>query len=113
MPYIAKLEKEGIPTVLIDLEDQHEMVKQEALAAGVPNIRYIPASRTLPGPEDVEIWTKDMLDMLITPLTEKEKENGMHTPSQDRVLFEGTLDEAQEAKLDLVCRKLGIDRKTA
>ncbi|MBN2074732.1 MAG: hypothetical protein JW762_04195 [Dehalococcoidales bacterium] len=96
MPYIAKLEKAGIPTVLIDLDDQHEMVKQEALAAGVPNIRYIPASRTLPGPEDVEVWTKDMLDMLITPLTEKEKEEGMHTPSQDRVLFEGTLDEAQE-----------------
>ena len=96
MPYIAKLEKAGIPTVLIDLEDQHEMVKQEALAAGVPNVRYIPASRTLPGPEDVEIWTKDMLAMLTDPLTDKEKEEGMHTPAQDRVLFEGTLDEAQE-----------------
>ncbi|UCD09151.1 MAG: hypothetical protein JSU79_00455 [Dehalococcoidales bacterium] len=96
MPYIAKLEKAGIPTVLIDLEDQHEMVKQESMAAGVPNVRYIPASRTLPGPEDVEVWTKDMLAMLTDPLTEKEKEEGMHTPSQDRILFEGTLDEAQE-----------------
>jgi ABC-type Fe3+-hydroxamate transport system substrate-binding protein len=45
LPYIAKLEKAGIPTVLIDFKDQDEMVKQEALAAGVPNIRFLPASR--------------------------------------------------------------------
>ena len=53
MPYIAELEKAGIPTVIIDLEDQHNMVKQEALAQGVPNVRFLAASRTLPGPEDV------------------------------------------------------------
>jgi hypothetical protein len=96
LPYLAKLEKAGIPTALIDFDDQHEMVKQEALTAGVPNIRYIPASRTTPGPEDVEQWIEPMLELLTKPLTEKEKESGMYTPSQDRVLFEGTLDEAQE-----------------
>jgi len=33
LPYLAKLEKEGIPTVVIDLEDQENMLKEEALAA--------------------------------------------------------------------------------
>ena len=61
MPYIADLEKSGIPTVLIDLDDQHEMVKQEALANGMPNVRFIPASRTLPGPVDVQNWIRPML----------------------------------------------------
>jgi hypothetical protein len=96
LPYLAKLEKAGIPTVLIDLEDQHEMVKQEARAAGVPNLRFIAASRTLPGPQDVEQWIKPMLEMLTKPLTDKEKESGFYSPNQNRVLFEGTLDEAQE-----------------
>lgn len=96
MPYLAKLEKAGIPTVLVDFEDQHEMVKQEALAAGVPNLRFIPASRTLPGPEDVEEWMKPMLDELIRPLTDKEKEAGTYAPPYDRILFEGTLLDAEE-----------------
>ncbi|MEE8413373.1 MAG: hypothetical protein V3R96_02365 [Dehalococcoidales bacterium] len=95
MPYIAKLEKAGIPTVLIDLEDQHNMVLQEALAQGIPNARFLPASRTLPGPEDVEIWTESMLEALTKPLTEKEKESGRWEPPQPRILFEGTLDEAE------------------
>jgi len=96
LPYIAKLEKAGIPTVIIDLEDQHEMVKQEALAAGVPKVRFLPASRTLPGPEDVVEWIEPMFEALTRPLTDEEKESGMYTPSQDRIIFEGTYDEAEE-----------------
>jgi hypothetical protein len=96
LPYLARLEKAGIPTVLIDFEDQHEMVKQEAMAAGVPNIRYIPASRVLPGPADVAEWIEPMLNELVRPLTDKEKEAGMYNPRHDRVLFEGTLLEAEE-----------------
>ncbi len=96
MPYIAELEKKGIPTVLIDLTDQHEMVKQEALVNGVPNVRFLPASRTLPGPEDVQNWIKPMLEELTRPLTAKEKESGLYSPPQPRVLFEGTLDDAVE-----------------
>ena len=96
MPYIAKLEKAGIPTVLIDLEDQHNMVRQEALASGVPKVRFLAASRTLPGPADVDQWIEPMIDALTRPLNDEEKESGMHSPPQDRVLFEGTLDEAQE-----------------
>jgi len=96
LPYIAELEKAGIPTVLIDLTDQHEMVKQEALANGMPNVRFLPASRTLPGPEDVQTWIKPMLEELTRPLTGKEKESGLYSPPQPRVLFEGTLDDAVE-----------------
>ena len=81
--------------MVVDLEDQHNMVQEEALVSGVPNIRYFPASRTLPGPEDVEVWIEHMFEALTKPLTEKEKESGMYTPPQQRVLFEGTLDEAE------------------
>jgi len=72
------------------------MVRQEALSSGVPNIRFIPGSRTLPGPTDVETLIPKILDGLTRPLTAKEKEGGKWKPShQERVLFEGTLEEAQ------------------
>ncbi|MFC2038911.1 SDR family NAD(P)-dependent oxidoreductase [Chloroflexota bacterium] len=73
MPYLAKLEKAGIPTVIVDLEDQHNMVEEEAMVNGIPHLRYLPASRTLPGPEDVVQWIEPMLEALTRPLTDKEK----------------------------------------
>ena len=96
MPYLAKLEKAGIPTVLVDLADQHEMVKQEALVSGVPKIRHLHASRTLPGPADVDNWIKPMLEALIRPLTDEEKAYGHWEIPQERILFRGTFDEAEE-----------------
>ena len=96
MPYIADLEKTGIPTVLVDLEDQESMVKQEALVNGVPNVRYVHASRTMSGPADVDRIMKDVVDGLLRPLTEKEKGGSIYNPPQDRVIFEGTYDEAEE-----------------
>ncbi len=81
--------------MIIDYEDQHNMVQENALVFGVPNIRYIAASRTLPGPEDANRLIKPILEALTEPLTEKEKEGGMYSPSQERVLFEGTLEEAE------------------
>jgi hypothetical protein len=95
LPYLATLEKAGIPTVLVDLADQDNMVQEEALVNGVPHIRYLHASRTLGGPEDVEQWIKPMMQELTRPLTEKEKEKGFWNPPQPRVLFEGTLDAAE------------------
>lgn len=72
------------------------MVKQTALAAGVPNIRFLNASRNVPGAEGVDIFFKPMLDTLTQPLTEQEKESGhWEPPPQQNVLFEGTLDEAE------------------
>ena len=96
MPYIAKLEKAGIPTVLIDFEDQHNMVRQEALAQGVPKVRFLPASRTAVGPADVDQWVEPLFDALTRPLSDEEKQSGMHVPPHDRILFEGTLEDAQE-----------------
>ncbi len=97
MPYIAKLEKAGIPTVIVDLEDQHQMVKQTALRYGVPEVRFLPASRTLHGELDVEKFTEPMLEMLTHPLTEKEKQRGRWSPSpSERIIFEGTMEEAEE-----------------
>ena len=95
MPYLAKLEKAGIPTVVIDFADQTEMVKQTALTSGVPQIRYVHASRTLSGPEDVENIIEPIIEALTKPLTKKEKETGRWGPPQQRVLFEGSLDEAE------------------
>ena len=65
MPYLAKLEKAGIPTVIVDFEDQANMVKEEALGSGVPMIRSLHASRTLPGPEDVDNWLNNALNTLV------------------------------------------------
>ncbi len=82
--------------MLITFEDQVEGIKQTALENGVPNIRYVLASRTVPGPQDVDAFIEPTLEALTRPLTEKEKESGMYNPPpQQRVLFEGTLDEAE------------------
>ncbi len=90
------LEKAGIPTVVVDLEDQDSLVKNEALAYGVPNIRFLHASRTIAGPVDVEAFIDPMVKELTRPLTDKEKETGRwEGPQQQRVLFEGTLEEAE------------------
>ena len=70
-------------------------MSQEALAQGVPNVRWVHASRTVPGPEDVDNFIEPMLEALTRPLTEKEKESGRWEPPYGKVLFEGTLDEAE------------------
>jgi hypothetical protein len=94
LPYIAELEKAGIPTVLVDLEDQAEMIKQEALVNGMPQVRTVHASRTVAGPADADLLIGPIMDALLRPLTALEKESGMYNPPQPRVIFEGTHDEA-------------------
>ncbi len=96
MPYLVQLEKAGIPTVLIDFEDQDEFVKQEARTIGVPHLRYMHASRIVRGPADVDSFLDSMFDGLTRPLTDEEKEEGMWTPQEPRILFEGTLEDAEE-----------------
>jgi hypothetical protein len=71
LPYIAELEKAGTPTVVIDFEDQDNMLRAEALARGVPNVRFIHASRTAPGPEDVDRMMDPIINALTSPLTDK------------------------------------------
>jgi hypothetical protein len=90
------MEKAGIPTVLIDLPDQINMVRNEARAAGMPNLRVLHGSRTAPGPEDVETLMEPILNALTRPLTSEEKKGGRWEPSsQKRILFEGSLKDAR------------------
>ncbi|OGO22381.1 MAG: hypothetical protein A2Z28_02410 [Chloroflexi bacterium RBG_16_51_9] len=96
LPYLADLEKSGTPTVLIDLEEETAKVKHDALIYGIPELRVIEASRTLPGPEDVDKWIEQLVQQLTKPLTAKEKKGGTWAPDEPRVLFEGSLEEAEE-----------------
>ncbi|MFC2038865.1 hypothetical protein ACFLUG_03750 [Chloroflexota bacterium] len=96
MPYLVELEKSGIPTVLIDFEDQDIMVDEMARVLGVPHMRYIHASRTVRGPADVDSFLEPMFEALTRPLTDNEKEGGVWTSQDSRIIFEGTLLDAQE-----------------
>ncbi|MEE8413855.1 MAG: hypothetical protein V3R96_04825 [Dehalococcoidales bacterium] len=82
--------------MLITFDDVVPMNTETARAAGTPNIRYISSSRFIPGPEDVDSFVESTLEALIKPLTEKERERGTWDSTTSRVLFEGTLDEAQD-----------------
>ena len=72
------------------------MIQQEALYNGVPNVRYLHASRTVPGPQDVDEIMQSIVDGLVEPLTEKELESSTYDPRLPRVIVEGTLEEAEE-----------------
>ncbi len=96
MPYLIDLERHGIPTVLIDFEDQDIFVREEAKVLGMPGLRYVHASRTMRGPQDIEHFLPKIFDALTRPLTSEEKAEGMWTPNEPRILFEGTLEDAEE-----------------
>jgi hypothetical protein len=93
---VAENEQAGIPTVSLLYADQDECFHQAAMLSGSPNLRRIHVSRTLPGPVDVDRFIGSMFDALVRPLTEKEKAGGRFELSDKRILFEGTLEEAQE-----------------
>ncbi len=63
---------------------------------GITPIRRVWGSRHVPGPEDVPTWIDDLMDALVRPLTEEEKNPPKWEVSNERILFEGTLQEAQE-----------------
>ena len=96
MPSVTKFEKAGKPAVLILFEDQDECLKQGARLLGVPNIRRVYCSRVGNGAEDAARIVKPLVEALVRPLTPKEKEGGRWEVLDKRVLFEGTLDEAEE-----------------
>ena len=75
MPYLAELEKEGIPTVLLGYTEETGMVRSEAVLHGMPQIRYVEASRnSLGGVTEAELVLPLLLDGLTRPLTETEME---------------------------------------
>ena len=82
--------------VLIIYPDQEECFREAARLAGCPNIRTIHVSRTMPGPEDVDRFIQPLMDALVRPLTAREMEKGKWQVTNDRTLFEGTLEEAEE-----------------
>ncbi len=96
LPYLCDLEEAGIPTMLVDYADQDLMVKSNALQFGVPGLRFVSASRTLPGPADAARLIEPIMDGLTRPLTDEEKKRGIYRPNNQRILFEGTMDEAEE-----------------
>ena len=62
----------GIPTVLITFEDQEDMVKQTALASGVPHERFVFASREVPGPAGADAIFEPLIEALVRSLNEEE-----------------------------------------
>ncbi|UCD08975.1 MAG: hypothetical protein JSU79_11590 [Dehalococcoidales bacterium] len=96
MPHLSSIEKAGIPSVFIIFEDQDECWQQACRLNGIPSIRRVWGSRHVPGPEDVETWIDKLMDQLVRPLTEEEKNPPKFDFSDPRYIFEGTIQEAQE-----------------
>jgi hypothetical protein len=96
LPQLSRIEKRGIPLVMIVYGDQDECLNQSSRLHGVPNLRRVHVSRTLSGIEDVDRFIGPLMDALVRPLTAKEKEKGTWEVPDPRILFEGTLQEAQE-----------------
>jgi hypothetical protein len=98
--------------------DQVNFYRNIALLNGCPNIRCIDVPRAGSGEERIAaIYPGKLLKALTDPLTAKEKESGVYSPpAPPRVLFTGTLDEAQsflqQAVLVDNCRSCPIAKYT-
>ncbi len=97
MPTLSKYEKAGIPSIFIIFPDQQECWKEAARICGLPAARYVCESRTIPGHIDVERVVPELMDGLTRPLTPEEQKRSTLTPPADkRIIFEGTLEKAQD-----------------
>lgn len=77
--------------------DQVQFFNNVALINGVPSARRVDVPRTGTGEERVAAFFDQMIKALTDPLTAKEKESGMYEPPPPpRIIFEGTLLDAQE-----------------
>jgi hypothetical protein len=82
--------------VVLGFQDQQNLARQFALQNGCPNIRWIDVPRMGSGAERVAAFYDKVMKSLMDPLTAKEKESGVYNPPPDpRVMFTGTLDDAQ------------------
>ncbi len=93
---VADLEQSGIPTVSLIYGDQDEAFEQAGTLSGSPNLRRIHVSRVMLGPADVDRFIVPLLDALVRPLSPVEKTASRLELKDDRILFEGTMEEAQE-----------------
>ncbi len=97
MPYLADLEDSGIPTVLLAYNEETEKIKHDAVIHGVPKLRFVVASRnSVGGVSEVDKVLPEILDGLLRPLTPEEQKNEQWAPTEPRILFEGTLDDADK-----------------
>jgi hypothetical protein len=97
LPYLIDLEQSGIPTVLMSYIEEREKVKHDANLHGVPKLRFVEADRkSLGGVSEANRVLQPLLDALTRPLTDEEKQRGTWAPKQPRILFEGTLEEAEK-----------------
>ena len=97
MPYIADLEQSGIPTVLLHYHEQRGKIQHDLKLYGIPHLRTVEADRKSPGGiEEANRVLQPLLDALTRPATAEEKKAGEWSTTRDRVLFEGTLEEAEE-----------------
>jgi hypothetical protein len=91
------MEKKGIPTVQIMFEDQVAQGRRIGLINGVPEIRFVYATRTGTGEQRITLIWDNLMKAITTPLTPKEKETGRYDPPPPpRVIYEGTLLDADK-----------------
>jgi hypothetical protein len=93
---VAENEQAGIPSVSLLYADQDECFHQAAMMSGSPYLRRVHVSRTLEGPEDVDRFLPAVFEALTRPLTREEQTGGRLAINSSRILFEGTLDDAQD-----------------
>jgi hypothetical protein len=96
VPTLLTYEKAGIPSVFIIYGDQDGCWQQAAKVNGVPCLRRVHASRTAPGVPDVDRMVPQLIDALTRPLTVEEKKKIRWEVPDKRILFEGTLEEAEK-----------------
>ncbi|MFC2014642.1 hypothetical protein ACFLUP_01470 [Chloroflexota bacterium] len=97
MPYIAELEKAGIPSVLIHYHEQKGKVENDLKIHGVEHLRLVQADRKSPGGiNEADRIMQLLLDALTKPLTEEEKQGEEWKVEQPRILFTGTMEYAEK-----------------
>lgn len=82
---------------MINYAEQTGKVEHDRTLYGVPKLRHVEASRKSPGGvSEADRLVQPLLEALTKPLTDEEQESGMWAPTEPRILFEGTLEEAEE-----------------
>ena len=83
--------------MLVHYHEQKWKVENDRKLYGVQNIRLVEADRKSPGGVDEAARLLPLvLDALTKPLTAKEKKGGNWEVEEPRVLFEGTIAEAEK-----------------
>ncbi len=82
--------------MLLGYTEETGKVKHDSVLYGIPHLRLVEASRNSPGPEEADKLIQPLLEGLTRPLTAEEKKSSRWAPKQERILFEGTLEDAEE-----------------